>query len=246
MGARRVFGSGAAYAVCVNGLAIRVAQARVGDVASLVEWRRVHGDDIPRPLLERLDAGLAEGAAWKFAPLRLFPQLAEIALDNDLVLWRMPEAIARWLEHGSGGGPCVIAADMVACFGQFTPLCGPEPRNTGLRGMPPGFDAARALAEVLELCPDAQLRGEVDEQGLQVAILSRPGPPLVVTTEEVSICSPFPGHARSLGTCGAHFVGLNMRQPRPQYGCDAAVLERIAANWDELRPHIERHVGTLR
>src|SRR4051795_4479741 len=39
-------------------------------------------------------------------------------------------------------------------------------------------------------CP-VQLQSELDEQGLQIAALSLGGPPLVVTTAEVTICSPF-------------------------------------------------------
>ncbi len=35
---------------------------------------------------------------WKLVPLRLFPDAYELALDNDCILWEMPEGLRRWLE----------------------------------------------------------------------------------------------------------------------------------------------------
>ena len=241
LGAQRIFGPDAAYAVCVNSIPPATARARVGDAAELAEWHSSDGR-IPEFLRDRLTNGLAEGVAWKFAPMRLYPDRYEIALDNDCVLWNMPQAIPQWLEQPAGGGRCVLAEDAAPAFGWFAPFCGPEPRNTGIRGLPPGFDLQAALEKMLQLAPGIRLAGEVDEQGLQVAALSRVGPPLVVTTDEVTICSPFPPHARHLGSCGAHFVGLNMRAPRPHYGCDQTTLDAIAANWDEFRETLENAV----
>jgi hypothetical protein len=240
LGARRIFGPDARYGVCVNSLPLETAQARVGEAARLVEWHLSHGC-IPDFLRQRLGNELAEGAAWKFAPLLLFPDRYEIALDNDCVLWEAPRAIERWIAQEHGTLSCVLAEDMAPCFGWFAPLCGPEPRNTGIRGLPPGFDLEAALTSVLMRLPEIRVAGEVDEQGLQVAALSRAS--LIVTTEEVTICSPFHPHVRRLGTCGAHFVGLNMRDPRSQYGCDQAALDSIAANWDGFHSRVEEAIG---
>jgi hypothetical protein len=242
LGARRIFGPNAAYAVCVNSLSLDTARARVAEAAQLVEWHHSHGR-IPDFLRARLDERFAEGVAWKFAPMRLFPDRYELALDNDCVLWAMPLAIQRWLDEAPGSLACVLAEDMVRCFGWFAPLCGPEPRNTGIRGLPPDFDLKVALDDVLTRSPGVRIAGEVDEQGLQVAALSRMRPAFVVTTEEVTICSPFPAHVRRLGNCGAHFVGVNMCRPRPESGCDERMLDSIAANWDAFRGDIERAVA---
>ncbi len=237
LGARRIFGPAAGYAVCVNTIPLDTARGRVGEAAALVDWHRSDGR-IPDFLQPRLANGQAEGVAWKFAPLRLFPDAYEIALDNDCILWDLPPGLARWLAEPAATAPCLLAADVLPCFGWFAPLCGPEPRNTGIRGLPPGFDLAAALQDTLARAPGIRVAGEVDEQGLQVAALSRERPPLVVTTEEVTICSPSPLHTRRLGRCGAHFVGLNLSRTRPQYGCDQATLEAIAANWDALRERV--------
>lgn len=39
---------------------------------------------------------LAEGMAWKFAPLRMFPDCLELMLDNDVILWDIPKAMQEW------------------------------------------------------------------------------------------------------------------------------------------------------
>jgi hypothetical protein len=212
-GAWRLFGAAAGYVVCVNGIAPEEARGRTGPISAAIGWR-VPGE-IPDHIRRVLDAGMAEGVAWKFAPLRLFPDRHELALDNDCIVWAMPEALRAWLQ---GGDRCLTAEGVRLGFGQFPDLCGPEPRNSGIRGLPPGFDLGDALAGVLAR-PPTKLRSELDEQGLQVAAISRPRPPLVVRVDEVTVCSPFHPHVSELGRCGAHFVGLNLRHiPWGYYG----------------------------
>lgn len=132
---------------------------------------------------------MAEGVGWKLAPMRVFEEGCELALDNDCILWDRPAALAAWLE----GEPdtCLIAEDVRACFGQFADLCGPEPRNSGLRGLPPRFDLGTEIERVL-IARDAILRSELDEQGLQVAALLGARPTHTVALDDVTICSPFP------------------------------------------------------
>ena len=80
---------------------------------------------------------MAQGVAWKFAPLKAFPDRAELALDNDVILWAKPAALRQWLECDPGAR--VIAEDVAAGHGAFDSLCGPLPRNSGIRGVPPDF-----------------------------------------------------------------------------------------------------------
>lgn len=234
-----LFGAGARYAVCVNSIDPEEARARTGAVPDRVDWIAVRGEP-PLALAPFLDAGMSEGTAWKLLPLRLAPDAFELSLDNDLVLWELPEALRRWLEEPEAAHR-VIAADVVPSHGAFAALCGPEPRNSGIRGLPPGFDYAGAIAAVLREHP-APLASELDEQGLQVAAISRDAAPLVVTTEEVSICSPFPPHRPELGRCGAHFVGLNARDIPWRY-YDRPAIEVRLEHWREIRGAIYRRLG---
>jgi hypothetical protein len=235
-GACSVFGSQTRYAVYVNSISVEEARRRTGAVPAAVEWRPAPRQ-IPPILRAHLGSDMAEGVAWKLLPLRAFPDRLELALDNDVILWREPEAVRVWRTKPNA---CLLAADVTACHGAFGELCGPEPRNSGIRGIPPSFDLERALARVLLHVP-ARLSSELDEQGLQIAALSLDSPPLVVPTSEVTICSPFPPHEFHLGTCGAHFVGLNARALAWQY-YDRPATEVRVEHWKHHLPELYRRL----
>jgi hypothetical protein len=257
-GARQCFGPDARLVVCVNSVPLDRARALTGEVPPRVEWRDVTAE-LPEFLRRHLDEHFAEGVGWKFAPLRVAPDAYELALDNDCILWEQPPAIRQWLA-GDRESAFVLAEDVRRMLGAFSDLCGPEPRNSGIRGLPPGFDLGAALADVLAEHP-VELSSELDEQGLQVAVVTRSGRSLVgetgrddgrengqgedveagvgiVRVDEVTICSPFPPHVPQLGRCGAHFVGLNARKLGFDYYGEAA--ERVRAR------HFDQHRELLR
>jgi hypothetical protein len=241
-GAVGVFGAGTAYVVYVNSLPVAEARARTGRIPGIVEWR-VAPNEIPAILRDRLDSHMAEGVAWKLLPLSAFPDRHELALDNDVILWEVPEAIRLWLADPSGKAR-VVAEDVAMGHGAFAAHCGPEPRNSGIRGTPSGFDLADAMGRVLA-AGAPRLDSELDEQGLQVAALSIDGPPLVVRTEEVTICSPFWPHQPHLGSCGAHFVGLNARHIPWNYYDRPGTAVR-AEHWDGHRDQLYARLGIAR
>jgi len=247
-GAWHVFGPDAAYVVCVNSIELREARQRAGPVPPSIRWQAVGAGDLPvflRPLLAR---NMAQGTGWKFAPLSVNPRQVEIALDNDAILWAMPPSIQRWLAAGLEKGECLLAQDVRGLYGQFTPLVPSEPPlNSGIRGLPPGFDFASALRRAIEtrehqLGAALSFGSELDEQGLQAAALARAGPLHTVSVDEVSICSPFPPHRPNLGRCGAHFVGLNTRHidwdyyGRPADDC-------MAEHWQRHRAELYARTG---
>lgn len=236
-GARRLFGPEAEYAICVNSLPLDVAAELTGALPGEVCWISA-SHLLPRWLASHLDRGMAEGVGWKLAPIRVFPGRFELALDNDCILWDVPQALRSAL--ASSEPRCVIAADVRSCFGRFADLCGPEPRNSGIRGTPAEFDLEGALRGLLER-RGGVLQSETDEQGLQVAALSLAGRPLVVSVEEVSICSPFPPHTPGVGTCGAHFVGLNAHD-LGWYYYDRPASEVRREHWYACRADIYRRL----
>jgi hypothetical protein len=239
-GASNMFGPETAYGVCVNTIPVEKARELVGHIPADVSWHAANIDELPNIIKEHVDEGMSEGVSWKFAPLRLFPDRYELSLDNDCIMWEAPRAIRLWLEHADPDR-CVVAEDVRTCFGQFEPLCGSEPRNTGIRGLPPRFDFEGALRNVLARHP-VRLTSETDEQGLQYAALSLAKPPFVVSVQEVTICSPFPPHIDRVGSCGAHFVGLNVRQLPWQLDGRAAT-EYIRDNWLRHRHTLYERVG---
>jgi hypothetical protein len=238
-GAWRMFGDAALYTVCVNTIDPATAKALAGPVPCRVTWRAVDRGEMPPFLRPHFDHELAEGVGWKFMPLRLCRELPELALDNDCIIWEPPEAFSRWLDGDSER--TILAEDVRPCFGRFADICGAAPRNSGIRGLPAGFDFAGRLRHLLDERPGL-LTSELDEQGLQVAAVSAGTDPLVVTADEVAICSPFPPHRPAPGTCGVHFVGLNARQlPWNYYGRPAS--DCVRENWTRFRDSIAERVN---
>lgn len=236
-GARKVFGNRARYVVCVNSMPVEKARELTGDVPAAVIWRD-QSNELPEFMSHYIDRGMGGEAGWKFAPLRIDPNAYELSLDNDCILWSLPAALRGWGDQGSNW--CVFAEDVAPCFGKFAHLCGPEPRNSGIRGIAPSFDLEGKLRSILDR-ERITLISEVDEQGLQAAALARNGFAKIVRTREVSICSPFPPHMPELGRCGAHFVGINRRflpwsfQGRP-------AIEFIREHWLKHQPVLQERI----
>lgn len=240
-GAWKLFGPRAQYVICYNTVLLSRAQELTGALPDAVQWLDAT-EAMPSWLARYMDEGKAEGVGWKLAPIRVFPARFELALDNDCILWNLPRALQTVLEDQ--GPNCVIAEDVRACFGQFANLCGEQPRNSGIRGTPALFDLEGAIRSILER-RQVVLESETDEQGLQVAALRITHEPLVVRTDEVSICSPFPPHDSHPGRCGAHFVGVNARQlPWHYYGRPASEVRR--EHWRERREALYERVGLAR
>jgi hypothetical protein len=204
----RMFGRNAQYLVCVNTIPVRHAIESTGDIPSAIRWADATRL-VPDWLRALVSPEMAEGVAWKLAPVRSFPESYELSLDNDVVLWALPAAIERWLMSGALE-TCLLAADLMPALGQFASLGNDRALNSGIRGLPPGFDLETRLRDTLAQS-GVMLQSELDEQGLQAATLLR-SKLAVVSTQDVSICSPFPNHQQHLGRRGAHFVGLNPKR----------------------------------
>jgi hypothetical protein len=236
-GAWNILGPSAEYVVCVNTISVAQARELAGELPTAVRWRDVT-NEIPHFVARHLDAGMAEGVGWKLAAPRIFPDRHELALDNDCILWELPTALGDWLAMDHA---CLVAADVVPCFGQFTPLCGSDPRNTGIRGLPPRYDFSAALARALRRVP-VTLSSETDEQGLQLSALAEAPHLFVIPVDDVSICSPFPPRQQTLGTCGAHFVGLNCKHLPWQIN-GHSIVEEIRSHWREVRGEVYERIG---
>jgi hypothetical protein len=232
----RLLGNEPNYVICVNTIPLILAKQRTGELPSVVTWRDVTSE-FPTFLQLYFDQHKAEGVGWKFAPLRLSPRGLELALDNDCILWDLPKAVSKWLQTP---GSFLFAEDVQACFGQFSEMCGLAPRNSGIRGLPPGFDLEQAMIEVLRK-NRFTLSSELDEQGLQTAVMQAHNP-FVVDTQDVSICSPFPPHIPNLGRCGAHFVGLNAKSLPWNYDGRPGV-DYIREHWTAHLPKIRNKIA---
>jgi hypothetical protein len=238
-GAYGLFGPAADYVICVNGVSPEAARARTKLLPECVQWQD-NSQSVPQFLANYLDPSMTEGSGWKLAPVRMFPERHELALDNDCILWAIPEAMqAWWTEQDSQ----LIAEDVQRCLGVFDARCSNGAKNSGIRGLAPGANYARALEYELQQC-SVVMTSELDEQGLQVAALERLGRVHVVSVDEVTICSPFPPHRADLGRCGAHFVGTNARRlPWSLEGRPAS--DYIAEHWHRHLPALIERVRAV-
>jgi hypothetical protein len=232
-----LFGENAKYTVCVNTVPLQSAVARIGLLPRGIQWLDTN-NLVPEWLRSYLRKDMAEGVAWKLAPVRVFPNLYELSLDNDVILWTIPSAVSEWLISGEADA-CLMAADVSPALGQFSEMCQHRALNSGIRGVPPGFDLETRLRRKLARS-GIVLRSELDEQGLQAAVLLDSNL-FVVDTDDVSICSPFPMHQQRLGRCGAHFVGLNPK--RAPWTIDGRPAhELIRERWDAYAGELDRLV----
>ena len=230
LGASQLFDAAARYVVCVNTVPARTAAALVGSLPVDVEWLPVSSAEMPAFIRDRLDANLAEGVGWKFAPFRIDQDAFELSLDNDCILWEMPDAVRQWLDHGARP---LIAEDVRACFGQFGERCGSAPRNSGIRGLPPRWPFEEDVQDVLELA-GRPLASETDEQGLQVAAITLRTAPFLVRTTDVTICSPFRPHQPYVADAGAtSSESIRSRSRGPTTAGPA--LEVLHDHWRRLR-----------
>lgn len=121
---------------------------------------------------------MAEGVAWKLIPVRLFPSKHELSLDNDVILWDISKTMRQWL---SANDACLMAADVAPALGQFSGLCQRRALNSGIRGLPPGFDLERRLDEKLT-STEFILQSELDEQACRLSLLAKQSTSLSVPT----------------------------------------------------------------
>ena len=237
----RLFGSAATYVVCVNSLPSAEVRQRTGPLPALVQWIEVTRRDLPGFLKESFDERMIEGMGWKLAPLRINPEDYELSIDNDCILWGLPEGMSQWLRSTDG---CLIAEDVERCLGRFDRLCPPGKFNAGIRGLVPGVDLREALRFVLaqvrfQSRKSFRLFEEIDEQGLQVAAICSLQPLFLVRADEVSLCSPFWPRSPKFGKCGAHLIGMNTRHLSWNYYDRPADLW-LEEHWQSVRSSLYR------
>lgn len=85
---------------------------------------------------------------WKFAPFRLDPDGHELVVDNDVVLWRVPRSVLRWLDAdgvwlGNGdleSGEWTSSRQSYGTYLSWMRRHFPQVSfSSGMMGWPPGF-----------------------------------------------------------------------------------------------------------
>lgn len=155
------------------------------------------------------------GVAWKLYPPRLDLQRHEILIDNDIILEERVAEIDQFLQSDEH---CLLLEGESRTYGRFQKHVPARLKvNSGIYGMPPGFDFATYVKsysgkewEINATGTHAQSK-TFDEQGLVAFVLGHQKHFLIPNTT-VTNCEK-----RWIKGKGMHFVGLNRTESHKPY-----------------------------
>lgn len=151
------------------------------------------------------------GFCWKLYPPRISLGEHEIVMDNDVVLEKRVPQIDSFLN----GDHTLFCEGVLGLHGRFGKHIEGVKVNSGIYGMPPGFDFAAVCRKI---CGEKKLSSwerRHDEQGIVGATLLSYDEPLIVPLTTVAFLRP---HAKyQSGFCGYHFSGINSRPDHPPW-----------------------------
>jgi hypothetical protein len=198
------------YAVCYNNLTeLQVEQLQKLDVP-LVRQEPTH---LLRPYL---DAGTDQrnrhktgGSLWKICPPRLAPDKHEIVCDNDVLIHSIDQ-IKPFLD-----GDCTMFARTgVRYYGTYAHLISEGAYNSGLIGMPPGFDFQKEIVDIIYDNPVAKFTYGEEQALVIAALLKYPRHVVLEVRDMYELKTDLDGFTDII-----HFIGVN-RADR-HYGWEA-------------------------
>lgn len=140
---------------------------------------------------------------WKLYPPRLRPDAHEIIIDNDVLLRRHLPAVEELLVRNQ----MFVTEGIFRSYGQFEAVVPDNIKiNTGMYGLPPGYDLGGKVNGVLKSGLIQKWEGHLDEQGLLASVFAKDGAKMA-RLSDISVLDPRLPYG--MGKCGAHFVGLN-------------------------------------
>jgi hypothetical protein len=140
------------------------------------------------------------GPAWKLYPPRISVETHEIIIDNDIVIYKKPEAIAEFLKEKD---MFVVTESLKRSYSGIYQKDIPENFNinSGFVCLPPNFDYRKELLKNKL----KKWENHFDEQTLVAKVLSVQKKIKIINLSEIYVC--FDRYKE--GSCGVHLVGLN-------------------------------------
>lgn len=142
------------------------------------------------------------GSLWKLCPPRLAPDQHEIVCDNDVLIHSIDQ-IRPFLE-----GDCTMYCRTgVRYFGTYSHLISEGAFNSGLIGMPPGFDFSNELVDIIYDNPICKFT-YAEEQAMVIASLMKYPRNLVLEVKDMyRMNTELDG-----GDDIIHFIGVNREE----------------------------------
>ena len=149
------------------------------------------------------------GVSWKLYPPRLDINRYEISIDNDIVFQEPIPEIEKFLQNDC----TLLLEDHSRTYGRFERYVPPGFEiNSGIYGMPPGFDLYKYVNFYFQTDWELNARGEYeasktfDEQGLIALALLNYRKYVIISNASITNCERELKMAK-----GMHFIGLNRR-----------------------------------
>lgn len=142
---------------------------------------------------------------WRMVPFRLDVNQHEVFIDNDLILFRPPEALIKFAKSKQSFLRANIGP---ARYGKFSGLNPADPPHisASLFGFPPKYDPADEIDRILSERP-VEVWDSNDMHGLITALLNDKKSFQVNESEIATV-----RRVIKTSTCGVHFQGINKRK----------------------------------
>ena len=180
------------YFVCHNGDSknkIRLHDTRV----SLLDQNKFV-NSLPIPPSEKF------GVSWKLYPPRIDLDAHEIFMDNDVVLHKK-------IEFEKYSETCLISEAVKRSYGSFDDRIKESvPMNSGLFGLPSGFDFGSSLSETILKFNVHWHNSYFEEQGTVAYVVSN-REHVVLRKKDMGLA--WQNAPDFIGEYGTHFIGLN-------------------------------------
>jgi hypothetical protein len=191
---QRTLGRRFDWAVCSNAHSahVREAVARISERYGLYvhesRWEELPLPPDIIPVVNDINAppgvphGSRQGSFWKMCPPRLRTDAHEIIADNDVILTRVPPQLDTFL----GGHVTLLLQEDAHSPGKYGPLLGEnETFNSGLMGLPPGYDFAERIMHHWRGTGSFRPLLSRDEQGLLTYTLKQE-PHVIISKDQIA------------------------------------------------------------
>lgn len=180
------------YFICHNGESESRLRPCVSGVGLLRQEEFT--DSLPTP------PGGSFGVSWKLYPPRIDLDAYEIFMDNDVVLHKK-------IDFEKYKDICFISEALKRSYGSFDgQIKGTLVMNSGLFGLPQGFDFSLALSNAIAKFDVKWDNSYFEEQGLVAYVISNEKH---VVLDKNDIIITWGNPSCFIGQYGTHFIGLN-------------------------------------
>lgn len=199
---KRIYHNNFHYVICFNQLDdLLKTQLPIDLVNATVDQNKYLNSLITPP---PKSSNSIAGTSWKLYPPRLFNNQHEVIIDNDVIIYKRLPELEKFLE--SDKLFIVTEAFKRSYSGRFETLVNKNFNiNSGLVGLPPKFDYATKINNLLEK-NSGDWQTHFEEQSLVAAVLQNENVKMI-SINKIQVSGPTPGF--NIGSCGTHFCGVN-------------------------------------